>query len=112
MPYAVMVNGSYRAVDDSMILADGETLYDDVPQWAYEAAEARLLLMDKTTTEIEWRSREMDFIANQLTAIEDEDPVALPGTTKQWRDYRIQVRAWFDGAESYPEPEYRPARPE
>lgn len=61
--------------------------------------------------ESEWRNVEMLFIADQLLRIEDDDPTALPGTATQWRQYRIGVRAWVDGAENYPEAEYRPVRP-
>ena len=58
-----------------------------------------------------WRSGEMTFIAEQLIGIEDDDPDALPGTDREWRDYRIQVRAWKEGAEGFPEAESRPVRP-
>ena len=53
----------------------------------------------------------MEFIADQLIALEDVDPDALPGTDRQWRDYRIQVRRWVEGAEGYPAVEWRPCRP-
>ena len=58
-----------------------------------------------------WRSGEMTFIAEQLIGIEDDDPDALPGTDREWRDYRIQVRAWKEGAEGFPEAGSRPVRP-
>ena len=44
-------------------------------------------------------------------SVEDGDPAALPGTEREWRGYRIQVRAWKEGAEGYPDSEHRPARP-
>ncbi|AZF51648.1 hypothetical protein C4J85_1147 [Pseudomonas sp. R4-34-07] len=53
----------------------------------------------------------MAFIADQLIALEDVDPDALPGTDRQWRDYRTQVRRWTLGAEGYPAIELRPRRP-
>ncbi len=61
--------------------------------------------------ELQWQTSEMAVIADQLLAIEDGDPAALPGTEREWRDYRIRVRAWKEGAEGYPDSEHRPARP-
>ena len=61
--------------------------------------------------ELHWQTSEMAVIADQLLAIEDGDPAALSGTEREWRDYRIQVRAWKEGAEGYPDSEHRPARP-
>ena len=58
-----------------------------------------------------WQEAEMSLIAEQLPAVEDGDPAALPGTEREWRNYRIQVRAWKEGAEGYPDSEHRPARP-
>ena len=58
-----------------------------------------------------WKAQELKEIADQLLAIEDGDPAALPGTEREWRDYRIQVRAWKEGAEGYPDSEHRPIRP-
>ncbi|MBF8729789.1 hypothetical protein IRZ59_04970 [Pseudomonas guariconensis] len=58
-----------------------------------------------------WVISEMVVIADQLLMLEDSDPNALPGTERQWRDYRITLRAWKDGAEHYPDMQYRPQRP-
>ena len=63
------------------------------------------------TAELQWQTSEMAVIADQLLAVEDGDPAALPGTEREWRDYRIQVRAWKEGAEGYPYSGHRPARP-
>lgn len=62
-------------------------------------------------TERDWQEAEMRLIAEQLPAVEDGDPTALPGTEREWRDYRIQVRAWKEGAEGFPEADKRPVRP-
>lgn len=62
-------------------------------------------------TERDWQEAEMRLIAEQLPALEDGDPTALPGTEREWRNYRIQVRAWKEGAEGFPEAEKRPVRP-
>lgn len=58
-----------------------------------------------------WKLYEMAFIADQLIAMEDSDPGALPGTERQWRDYRTLVRAWKEGAEYFPDQAFRPVRP-
>lgn len=113
MPYAITENG-WRAVPEEYTqedLAEGETLVDEVPQSLVDsmaAAEANNLLVQAETT---WRADEMAFIGYQMTAIEDEDPAALPGTTEEWRAYRIKVRAWVDGATGYPDSTQRPVRP-
>lgn len=58
-----------------------------------------------------WQEDEMKLISEQLPAVEDGDPSALPGTEREWRDYRIKVRAWKEGAVGFPEAEKRPVRP-
>lgn len=58
-----------------------------------------------------WQEEEMLVIAEQLLALEDDDPIALPGTEREWRDYRIKVRSWKDGNPDFPEPDKRPQRP-
>lgn len=58
-----------------------------------------------------WKLIEMDFIADQLIAMEDSDPGALPCSERQWRDYRTLVRAWKEGAEHFPDQAFRPSRP-
>jgi hypothetical protein len=58
-----------------------------------------------------WKLGEMDFIADQLIAMEDSDPAALAGTDQQWRDYRTLVRAWKEDAEHFPDHSFRPVRP-
>ena len=60
-------------------------------------------------TEAEWVELERKFVSEQLEAIEDGENV--PGTEREWRDYRIQVRAWKQGAEGFPDSDKRPARP-
>lgn len=67
---------------------------------------------DKVVEELIWRDQEMLVVADQLLRIEDSDPTALPGTDRQWRDYRIQLRAWIEGAEHFPDQAHRPRRPE
>ena len=59
--------------------------------------------------ETQWVESERNFVTEQLEAIEDGEEV--PGTEREWRDYRIQVRAWKEGVEGFPEAEKRPVRP-
>lgn len=66
---------------------------------------------EKASIESKWMTLELLFIADQLLSLEDDDPTALPVTEREWRDYRIKVRAWKSGAEGYPEIENRPQRP-
>lgn len=64
-----------------------------------------------TLVENSWVKSELVFIADQLLAIEDDDPTALPGTDREWRDYRIQVRAWKEGQINFPDKSFRPTSP-
>lgn len=61
--------------------------------------------------ETAWVETEMPVVAEQLVMLEDEDPSALPGTARQWRDYRIALRTWKEGAAGFPEVAQRPTRP-
>lgn len=61
--------------------------------------------------ESEWVASELDVVSEQLLMLEDDDPSALSGTSREWRDYRIALRLWKDGAELYPDSKYRPLRP-
>ena len=72
-----------------------------------EAETARLAPL--IAVEVQWVEQERKFVAEQLEAIEDGEPVT--GTERQWRDYRTKVRAWKLGGEGYPESSQRPARP-
>lgn len=68
-------------------------------------------IMIKSSEEVKWVELELKFVADQLLAIEDDDPTALPGTEREWRDYRIKVRAWKEGNISFPDKDKRPSRP-
>lgn len=68
-------------------------------------------IAQKTPIEDAWRLEEIAFIADQLLAIEDDDPAALPGTERQWRDYRTVVRSWKTGHPDFPSINFRPLRP-
>lgn len=61
--------------------------------------------------ENEWRTAELLLAADQLLAIEDDDPTAMPGTERDWRDYRIKVRAWKEGNVDFPNSDKRPVHP-
>lgn len=56
-----------------------------------------------------WVELERKYASERLEAIEDGEDIH--GTERQWRDYRIQVRAWKPGAEGFPSKESRPVRP-
>lgn len=59
-----------------------------------------------------WVSNEMSVVAEQLLMLEDGDPKAIPGASiADWRSYRIELRAWNEGAEGFPTEQGRPARP-
>ena len=58
-----------------------------------------------------WVEAERKYVSEVLEAIEDGGDDAPPGTEREWRDYRIQVRAWKEGAEGFPDIENRPVRP-
>ena len=73
-------------------------------------AEAEMVrLAPLIAEETQWVESERNFVTEQLEAIEDGEEV--PGTEREWRDYRIQVRAWKEGVEGFPEAEKRPVRP-
>lgn len=58
-----------------------------------------------------WVEAERKYVGEVLEAIEDGGDDAPPGTEREWRDYRIQVRAWKEGAQGFPDIEKRPVRP-
>lgn len=64
-----------------------------------------------TSREYTWRMAELLLAADQLMAIDDDDPSRLPGTDREWRDYRIALRAWKEGNINFPEEGLRPMRP-
>lgn len=76
-----------------------------------EDAIKEAVLVLATAEEDSWRNSELLFAADQLMAIEDDDPNRLPGTDRQWRDYRIAVRAWKEGNPDFPDQTKRPVRP-
>ena len=83
------------------------TLLDSGDSIKAETEAARLAPL--IAAESEWVEQERQFVAEQLEAIEDGEEV--PGTEREWRDYRILVRAWKAGADGYPDSSLRPARP-
>lgn len=55
---------------------------------------------------------EMQLIAEQLLMHEDSDELAI-ATESDWREYRKQLRKWnWEQNEHFPDPNYRPKRPE
>lgn len=76
-----------------------------------DAQAAAIARAAQVVVEDAWRVKEVDIITDQLIALEDGDPDAMPGTEVQWRAYRTKVRAWKEGAANFPDPSKRPARP-
>jgi len=74
------------------------------PGWSESPSQLRAV-------ELQWQTEEMATIANQLLAIEEEAEDALPGTRKQWLNYRTDVRLWHE-APDFPDQTKRPVRPE
>lgn len=66
---------------------------------------------DLASIEDQWREEQMSRVATQLLMLEDEDPDAEPGTARQWRDYRIELRKWVEGNADFPNKEKRPVAP-
>ena len=70
----------------------------------------------KVAAENAWRTSEINTIANQLMAIEEDeagsgDAKPLPGTRAQWLVYRTKVRAWKEGNLDFPDQAKRPVMP-
>nr|WP_315412914.1 hypothetical protein [uncultured Pseudomonas sp.] len=64
-----------------------------------------------TQIEDQWREEQMTRVVNQLLMLEDEDPNAKPGTARQWRDYRIELRKWTAENPDFPDSSKRPVAP-
>ncbi|QVW25369.1 hypothetical protein KJF94_07285 [Pseudomonas hormoni] len=58
-----------------------------------------------------WRDVELPVAKDNVTAIQFEDPDALPGTEAEWKAYWIALRNWKDGNPDYPDLTKRPPRP-
>lgn len=111
--YAITDSG-WRAVTDDSTEADlnpGETLVEELPQWLFDVVLSAQAIKLDAVNEDAWRYSELVLIADQLIALEDGDPSALPYTEQEWRNYRTKVRAWKEGAESFPDSSARPVRP-
>lgn len=54
---------------------------------------------------------EMQVIAEQLLMHEDKDDSAV-ATENDWREYRKQLRKWSWDNSKFPNPKYRPVRPQ
>lgn len=123
--YFVDVNGVYQGAfgspPDNLEFYDVPASWIVVPYapeyadqvWSFEHTQWGPSRMQAMQREDAWRTAEMALIADQLLRIEDDDPTALPGTTTQWRAYRVLVRGWVDGSNpAYPDITKRPQRPE
>ncbi|MDD2046084.1 hypothetical protein [Pseudomonas putida] len=109
--YRDPVNGDIYAYNEDTLeqyLKEGLSPLSDAEYAAFIDA---MDLEVQKGSELGWAAAEMQVVANQLLMLEDEDPTALPGTAREWRDYRVALRAWKEGAEGFPREVSRPARP-
>lgn len=113
MNYYVDSGGKYKGGTDAVPPEDWIPVtpppeYSDqvwqFPGWS----ESRDKLSD---IENEWREEQMLEVADQLLKIDDDDHNAKPGTARQWRDYRIQLRSWTDTSPDFPDSSKRPIAP-
>lgn len=101
--------GGEDGVDSTWIeVPFGPEYWDQV--WNFDTQTYGPSTFKATQAEDAWRDAELLFIGEQLLMIEDDDPNALPGTSAQWRAYRVQVRAWKTGHVDFPFGT-RPSRP-
>lgn len=95
--------------DESLInLGDNPPQYADqlwlFPGWTTSPSQIRRI-------EDDWRDKELPVAKDNVTAIQFNDPGALPGTEAEWKAYWISLRNWKDGHPDYPDITKRPARP-
>lgn len=103
--WAFLIDGSQdSAITETMVAMTEEEVYLHLnpPPTAEELA----------FIESEWVYEQMTRVANQLLMLEDEDPAAEPGTSRQWRDYRIELRKWVPGNADFPDQNKRPIAPQ
>ncbi|AXF53000.1 MAG: hypothetical protein [Caudoviricetes sp.] len=103
-----------REGSEDQFIFDGLELMtnEEVDQYYFKLNNPDPSVPPSSEIEVKWVAQEMEVIKEQLLRLEDEDPSALPGTERQWRDYRIALRAWKPGAEGFPYQNKRPKRPQ
>jgi len=99
----------YQPPYDGAIIVPAPDVSDQV--WDFQTQTWGPSLFLATQIEQQWVAAEMDVIAEQLLRLEDDDPSALPGTEREWRDHRIKLRAWKEGNPDFPDQAKRPNRP-
>ncbi|PJK33050.1 hypothetical protein CWC48_26550 [Pseudomonas sp. S10E 269] len=117
MFYYISADGRYLGAANGDNPYGGEAIYpppeygdqiwlfsDSPPYWS--ESPSRL-----TSIEDAWREEQMSRVSNQLLMMEDEDPDAEPGTPRQWRDYRIELRKWTETNPDFPNSSKRPVAP-
>lgn len=113
----VDVNGVYvggfddgSAPEDETLINIGEEHPDYADQiWLFPGWSASPSQLRKV--EIEWQTSEMAIAKENVTAIQFEDPGALPGTEAEWKAYWVALRNWKDGNPDFPDMTKRPVRP-
>ncbi|WP_375123605.1 hypothetical protein [Pseudomonas sp. LW8] len=106
--WAVKSDGSWRCVDSSIPVEPGESVFEEIPEWAFRAAEQKLESQEAERVGAVWRDEELSIIADQLMAIEESEAgveVAdlLPGSRFSWLSYRSAVRKWAGAVERKPD---------
>jgi hypothetical protein len=86
MGYAIKADGSFRSVTEDMELFEGETYYEEVPQWAWDLQAAAAVLAAATS--------ELNRLIKQANA----QVAALVG--------RITVLDWLINLQDPEDPEY------
>lgn len=115
--WAVREDGTWRGIDPEIKLDADEVLYEELPNWAFEAQVAQQLLREASSAEVSWQQEEIINIDNQLMAIEEyqagiDGVVLLPGSRVDWLEYRSKIRLWkIGGNAEYPKVASRPKRP-
>lgn len=98
---------TYDVPADWIEVSSGPSYADQIwlfPGWGPSPSQLRAV-------ESAWRESEMAIALQNVTAIQFEDPDALPGTEAQWKSYWIKLKSWVEGKGFFPDITKRPVRP-
>lgn len=113
MRFYVDESGRYLGGWDSVNYPAGAIEVDNAPAWADQPwlfhgwGESPSCIR---SIEDEWRTVEMPFALECVTAAQFGDP-DVSGTEAQWKAYWIALRNWKEGNPNYPDIMKRPLRP-
>ncbi|CRI56421.1 hypothetical protein [Pseudomonas sp. CCOS 191] len=107
-------------LDDGSSIPRGHRWWDDYEAWlaggntpepAFTDEElAAKAAAEAAAIESAWRDGEMQVAQQNVTAIDFGDE-SVPGTAAEWKAYWLELRAWKEGAEGWPDSAHRAARP-